>query len=72
MCLAIPAKIENVKGRDALADFGGIKKTISVAMLPGCTVGDYVIVHAGYAISKMDEKEALEDIELWKEVMKNS
>jgi hydrogenase expression/formation protein HypC len=68
MCLAIPARVEKLKGRDALVDFRGVKKTVSVAMLP-CKVGDYVIVHAGYAISKMDKKDALEDLELWREVM---
>lgn len=72
MCLAIPAKVETIDKHDALVNFGGVRKNISIAMLPDCKVGDYVIVHAGYAISKMDEKEALEDMELWKEVMENS
>lgn len=69
MCLAVPAKVESVEGDTAVIEFGGGKSRISIAMLPDCRIGDYVIVHAGYAISKMDEKEALEEIELWKEVM---
>jgi len=71
MCLAVPAKVESIEGKTAVIEFGGGKRAISIAMLPDCQIGDYVIVHAGYAISKMDEEEALEEIELWKEVMDN-
>lgn len=69
MCLGVPAKIIEVEGDKALVEFGGASRKISIAMLPDAKVGDYVIVHAGYAISKVDEREALEELELWKKVM---
>jgi len=61
MCLAIPAKILSIKDSFANADFGGIQKEIDLAMLPGTTVGDYVLVHVGFAIQKIDEKTAREN-----------
>ncbi len=69
MCLSVPAKITGIEGDKALVEFGGASRKISIAMLPEAKVGDYVIVHAGYAISKLDEREALEELWLWKEVM---
>ncbi|MDN5326222.1 MAG: hydrogenase expression/formation protein HypC [Moorella sp. (in: firmicutes)] len=69
MCLSVPAKITGIEGDKALVEFGGASRKISIAMLPEAKVGDYVIVHAGYAISKLDEREALEELGLWKEVM---
>jgi len=63
MCLAIPGRIISVNGADALArtgtvDFGGIQKEVSLAFVPEALVGDYVIVHVGFALSKVDESEA--------------
>jgi hydrogenase expression/formation protein HypC len=63
MCLAIPGKIESVEGADPLmrmgkVNFGGILKEVSLAYVPEATVGDYVVVHVGFAISKLDEQEA--------------
>jgi hydrogenase expression/formation protein HypC len=62
MCLAVPGKIESVTGEDfgrmARVDFSGIKKEISLAYVPEANVGDYVLVHVGFAISKIDEDEA--------------
>ena len=60
MCLAIPGKIVSVSGKDALErmgkiDFGGILKEASLAYVPDAQVGDYVIVHVGFALSKVDE-----------------
>lgn len=69
MCLGVPAKIIEIEGSMALVEFGGARRKISIAMLPDAAVGDYVIVHAGYAISKVDEEEALEELNLWREVM---
>ncbi len=62
MCLAVPGKIESVTGEDfgrmARVDFSGVKKEINLAYVPEANVGDYVLVHVGFAISKIDEAEA--------------
>ncbi len=62
MCLAVPGKIESVTGEDfervARVNFSGVKKDISLAYVPEANVGDYVLVHVGFAISKIDEAEA--------------
>ena len=63
MCLAIPGKIESITGDDPITrlgrvNFGGVIKEASLAYLPEAQVGEYVIVHAGFALSKVDEVEA--------------
>jgi hydrogenase expression/formation protein HypC len=63
MCLAIPGKVASIRGEDSLTrmgkvDFGGVLKEASLAYVPDAQVGDYVIVHAGFAISRLDEDEA--------------
>lgn len=68
MCLAIPGKIVEINDNWALVDFDGIKQNVIIALIQNPDVGKYVIVHAGYAIEQMDEKDALEAIELWKEL----
>jgi hydrogenase expression/formation protein HypC len=69
MCLAIPARVTSVKGEKAQVDFGeGVLREVNISLVDPI-VGDYVLVHAGYAIQKMDEKDALETLALWKEVL---
>jgi hydrogenase expression/formation protein HypC len=70
MCLAIPGKILEIKdeGKIALVDFDGLKQEVIIALLLNPEVGNYVIVHAGYAIEQMNETEALEAIDQWKEL----
>ena len=63
MCLAIPGKIERIHGDDPVTrmgqvNFGGILKEASLAYVPETKIGDYVIVHAGFALSRVDEEEA--------------
>lgn len=63
MCLAIPGKVESITGDDPITrlgrvNFGGIVKEASLAYVPEVQVGDYVIVHVGFALSKVDEAEA--------------
>jgi hydrogenase expression/formation protein HypC len=63
MCLAIPGKIESISSNDPLLrmgriNFGGIIKEASLAYVPEAVIGDYVIVHVGFALSRMDESEA--------------
>ena len=68
MCLAIPGKILKISGNSALIDFDGIQQNVIIALIQNPEVGKFVIVHAGYAIEIMDEKDVLEAIELWKEL----
>jgi hydrogenase expression/formation protein HypC len=69
MCLAIPAKVINVKEDKAKVDFGeGVLREVNVTLV-NAKAGDYVLVHAGYAIQVLDEKEALETIRLWNEIL---
>ena len=69
LCLAIPAKVLEVKGDVAKVDFGqGVAKEVNV-MLVDAKVGEYVLVHAGYAIEKMDQKAAEESLNTWRQVL---
>jgi hydrogenase expression/formation protein HypC len=73
MCLAIPGKIESVSGDDPLTrmgkiNFGGIRKEASLAYVPEARVGDYVIVHVGFALSRLDEDEAQKIFEYLKQI----
>ncbi len=67
MCLAIPSKITGIQNDMALVDVDGVKREASLLLLEDACVGDYVIVHAGFAIKKIDESAALETIGLLKE-----
>ena len=69
MCLAIPACIEQLIAPDsALINLGGVRKEVSLALLDNIAVGDYVIVHAGYALQKLDEDEAAQTLRLFAEL----
>src|SRR3974390_1159135 len=73
MCLAIPGKITSISGDDPLIrtgkiDFGGIIKEASLAYVPEANVGDYVIVHVGFALSRLDEAEAQKVFEYLREM----
>ena len=57
MCLAIPGEIEKIEGENAVINYGGIKKKANVSFID-CKVGDYVLVHVGFAIEKIDEVKA--------------
>lgn len=68
MCLAVPGqvlKIEDDQLRTATVSFGGMTKSISLALVPAAEVGDYVIVHVGFAISKLDEDAARRTLETY-------
>ncbi len=67
MCLGIPGKVVEVRGRMAVVDFGGVRREVD-ASLENVTPGDYVIVHAGIVISKLDPEEAQKTIEVWQEL----
>ncbi|MDP1548004.1 MAG: HypC/HybG/HupF family hydrogenase formation chaperone [Anaerolineales bacterium] len=72
MCLAIPGKLTNIYQKDNLRmakiDFGGIVKEICLAYIPEAKIGDYALIHVGFAISLMDEEEAQETLKLLQEV----
>ncbi|ASJ08702.1 hydrogenase [Thermococcus siculi] len=68
MCLAVPGRIIEIEGKTAVVDFGGVKREVRLDLLPDVSVGDYVIVHTGFAIERLDEKRALEILEAWAEV----
>lgn len=68
MCLAIPAKIvEIAAGDQAIVELGGVKKDISLALVEDVQVGDYVIVHVGYALTRLDPEEAAKTLALMAE-----
>jgi hydrogenase expression/formation protein HypC len=68
MCLAIPARIVTIDGYQAEVEVGGVARTIGLMLTPEAAVGDYVYVHAGYAISVVDEEQALESLRLLREL----
>jgi hydrogenase expression/formation protein HypC len=67
MCLAIPSKITQIDNEMATIDVDGVQRSASLMLLEDAAVGDYVIVHAGFAIKKLDEASAMETIRLLKE-----
>jgi hydrogenase expression/formation protein HypC len=68
MCLAVPARVIAITGDEAHVDMSGVRLHISVALTPEVRVGDYVLVHTGFAINVLDEEEALETLNLFKEL----
>jgi hydrogenase expression/formation protein HypC len=73
MCLAVPGRVLEVSGEDPLSrrgkvDFGGIEKEVSLAFVPEANVGDYVLVHVGFALSKIGEEEARQVFAYLKEI----
>ena len=69
MCLAIPAQVVELRPDDnALVDLAGVKKEVSLALVDGVAVGDYVIVHVGYALNKLDPEEAEKTLKLFAEM----
>lgn len=72
MCLAVPGKVLDIRDdrgtRMATVDFGGVRKEICLAYLPEVEVGDYTIVHVGFAISRVDEASALETLQMFRDL----
>jgi hydrogenase expression/formation protein HypC len=67
MCLGVPVKIVEIEGQDALVESGGLRQKIRLDFVPEAQIGDYVIVHAGFAIALLEKEEALETLELLKD-----
>ena len=73
MCLALPAQITQILDDDrALINLGGITKEISIALLNEVAEGDYVIIHVGYALTRLDEEEAQKTLSLFAQMVKDS
>ncbi|OUP81334.1 hypothetical protein B5F07_17945 [Lachnoclostridium sp. An169] len=68
MCLAMPMKIKTIDGKTASCDAGGLTQSVRIDFIEDALPGDYVMVHAGFAIEKMSEKEAKENLELLEEI----
>ena len=69
MCLAIPAQVVELReGDNAVVDLAGVRKEISLALVDNVAVGDYVIVHVGYALNRLDPEEAAKTLALFAEI----
>ena len=67
MCLAVPLRIAEINGLDAVGERDGVRRAIGVDFIPEPKVGDYVIVHAGFAIERLGEEQAKEDLDAYRE-----
>jgi len=68
MCLAVPVKIVSVDGNEAETEIAGVSRRVSIVFTPEAKVGDYVLLHTGYAIGVIDEAEAEETLKLFEEI----
>jgi len=68
MCVAVPLLVKSIENLQAKVEMGGVSRVVSLALTPQAAVGEYVIVHAGYAIGILDEEEALETLELFRQM----
>lgn len=66
MCLAVPMKVIEIQGEMAIVSLGSVKRRANIQLIPNIKVGDYIIVHTGFGIQKLDEKEAKKTLELFK------
>ena len=67
MCLSIPARVESIDGEMAIVNVGGVKYNASLQMVEDVGIGDYVLLHTGFAIQKISEEDAKETLEIFKE-----
>ena len=68
MCLAVPLKLIEINGKEAIGESMGMRRSVRVDFIDDPQPGDYVIVHAGFAIERLPEEQALEDIGAWEDV----
>lgn len=68
MCLAVPSKIIGINENTGIVDVDGVKREVSLHLIENPEIGDYVMVHAGFAINKVDEDEALETLKVLREI----
>lgn len=72
MCLGVVGRIDEIDGDMATAEIMGVRRKISIVLVPEININDYVMIHAGFAINQMDEKDARETEEMILEVLKHS
>jgi hydrogenase expression/formation protein HypC len=72
MCLAVPVIITKVEGKEGEVEIGGVTRRISLWLTPEAKVGDYVLLHTGYAISVLDQEEAQETLKLFQEIAEST
>jgi hydrogenase expression/formation protein HypC len=68
MCLGIPGKVIEVEGKVAKVELGGLLRDVSLDLCPEVSAGDYVLIHTGFAIQRMDEKDAMETLDLLRQI----
>ena len=68
MCLAVPMKLIKIEGEMGLVEVGGVQREVELQLMEDVKAGDYLIVHAGFAIQKLNEKDALETLALFREM----
>ena len=68
MCLAVPLKLVEINGKDAVGEALGMRRAVRVDFIPDPKIGDYVMVHAGFAIERLPEEQAMDDLETWEEL----
>jgi hydrogenase expression/formation protein HypC len=72
MCLGVVGRIDEIDGDMAIAEIMGVRRQISIVLVPDIKINDYVMIHAGFAINQMDEKDARETEDMIMEVLKHS
>ena len=68
MCLAVPVRVVSIEGNEAEVEIGGVKRRVSIMLTPEARVGDYVLLHTGYAINVINEAEAQETLKILEEM----
>ena len=68
MCLAVPVRVLSIEGSSAEVEIGGVTRKVSIILTPEAKVGDYVLLHTGYAINVIDEKEAQETLKIFEQI----
>ncbi len=69
MCLAVPAQVIKIEGESAEVQVGGIKRQVRLDLIEDVQVGDYLLVHSGFALHKLEEEEAQASLEAWRELL---
>ncbi len=69
MCVAVPVEIIEIQENEAVVNYGGVKKLVNISLLEDVKVGDYVLLHAGCALYKIDEEEAMKTLALFQEIL---
>ncbi len=72
MCLAVPAMIVSIEGEEGEVELAGVRRRVGLQLVPGARVGDYVLVHTGFAINVLDAEEAEETLKLFRELDEQS